>query len=249
MHRVLLPALLPGTRCHTDASTAPESSLQVSRLASHLLPPSQHLLPGPPLYRALCPALIPGPRCCTDGATAPDQPQQVTRRAGLGVFILDPQRQLAIYIKVMMSNTTSVIMAEAAALDCAASIASAFAIREAAFMTDNQQLVTFLNGNDHSSPPNWEIKPYTQHFINSIGSGSPRVFKIARDLNITAHNLASQALHAIGLNSGNPTITCNNQLHVHKSPLREALNSNLGVVLPLSSCLLLILYMSVIKNK
>lgn len=33
LYRVLLPVLLPGTRCYTDASTAPDSSMQVTRQA------------------------------------------------------------------------------------------------------------------------------------------------------------------------------------------------------------------------
>jgi hypothetical protein len=53
-------------------------------------------------------------------------------------------------------------MAEAAALMPAAEIASTLQIRQPTFLLDNQQLVTFLNRSEHSNPPCWEIKPFTQ---------------------------------------------------------------------------------------
>jgi hypothetical protein len=51
------------------------------------------------------------------------------------------------------------------------------------FLTDNQQLVNFFNGNHHSNPPRWEIKNYTQEFINHTATNNARVFKVPRKLN------------------------------------------------------------------
>jgi len=82
----------------------------------------------------------------------------------------------------------------AAAMELAASITSALAIQSIVFLTvtDNQQLVTFFNGTDHSTPPCWDIKPYTQRFINNTCNRNSRVFKVARSLNTTFSLMASK---------------------------------------------------------
>jgi len=61
--------------------------------------------PTAPLYRILLPALLPGARCYTDASTAPDHSHMV-------------------FLQALMTSTTSVLMAEAAALDLAASMVS-----------------------------------------------------------------------------------------------------------------------------
>jgi hypothetical protein len=83
------------------------------------------------------------------------------------VFIVNTQQQptSSIHINAIMHSTSSVLMAEAAALALAASVVSAMDIPSPIFLTDSQQLVTF-NGSNHSSPPLWDIKHYTQKFIN-----------------------------------------------------------------------------------
>jgi hypothetical protein len=93
---------------------------------------------------------------------------QVPRRAGLGVFFLNtnPTGASAIYIKASMQDCTSVLMAEAVALALTAKIASTLGIESPIFLSDNQQLVTILNGSDHNHPPIWNIKSFTQSFIN-----------------------------------------------------------------------------------
>jgi hypothetical protein len=53
--------------------------------------------------------------------------------------------------------------------------------------------VTFLNGNNHTNPPRWDIKN-TQDFINHTSSNNAKIFKVPRKLNTTAHVSASQAL-------------------------------------------------------
>ena len=117
--------------------------------------PHEVQLPAPPLFRVLLPALIPGTRIYTDAAMAPDSLPQATRKAGLGIFIVNAHQpnQSAVYIKAISPQTTSVLMAEAAALMLAADIASALQIRQPTFLSDNQQLMTFFYRSENSNPP------------------------------------------------------------------------------------------------
>jgi hypothetical protein len=78
-------------------------------------------------------------------------------------------------------------MAEAAALALAAQIALALGIQRPIFLSDNQQLVPFCNGSDHTNPPHWEIKRFTLCFINHSSSNNAKIFKVHRKLNTTAH--------------------------------------------------------------
>lgn len=170
---------------------------QGNRVVNAGTPDEQELLhtqvlpmPGLSLYRVLLPARLPGIRCYTDASTARDTPLQVSRQAGLGVFIIDTSSQppAAIYIKAKLQRTTSVLTAEAAALSLAGQIVSALGALNPFFLTDSQQLVTFLNGNNHTNPPRWDIKN-TQDFINHTSSNNAKIFKVARKLNTTAHIL------------------------------------------------------------
>jgi hypothetical protein len=63
-------------------------------------------------------ALLPGTRCYSDASIDPDQNSPSSRRDDLGVFIINTQAHPAqsIYNQEMISNATSVLMAEAAAL-------------------------------------------------------------------------------------------------------------------------------------
>lgn len=124
-----------------------------------------------------------------------------------------------------MPNTTSVLMAEAAAMAMAASIISALRIQNPVFLTDNQELVSFFNGDNHDLPPRWEIKPYTQLFINCTRNNAPTVGKIARGLNTTAHELATQAFRSSNLQCNENRISCVNISHLQSCPLLAALNS------------------------
>ena len=119
------------------------------------------------------------------------------RRAGIGVFIVNtqvhpPQR---IYIKAKMSDSTSVFMAEAAALALAASVTQRLNLQHTNFLSDNQELVLFLNASDHSNPPDWRrIKHFTQLLINNTKQRSTGIFKVRPNLNQTADTLARQAV-------------------------------------------------------
>ncbi|CAD6265658.1 unnamed protein product [Miscanthus lutarioriparius] len=67
-----------------------------------------------------------------------------------------------------MSDSSSVIMAEAAALALAAAVTETLNVHHINFLSDNQQLVHLFNRSDGSNPPNWRIKHLTQSFINHM---------------------------------------------------------------------------------
>jgi hypothetical protein len=146
------------------------------------------------------------------------------------VFIVNnqPQTTATIYIKAVLNTSTSVLMAEAAALALAAEITSALDFGVLTFLSDNQQLVQFFNGNDYDNPPQWEIKHFTQSFINHTTSRNIKFFKVPRNLNTTAHVLATQALQHVNSQSNVRNFTCCNQSHVNGCPTRERLNSVIG---------------------
>lgn len=166
-------------------------------------------LPGPPHYKALLPAILPGTRCYADSSTAPDITLQVSRSAGLGMFIVNGHTSTTstIYVKAVMGSCNTVIMVEAAALALGAQILKALNVQQPFFLSDNQQLVTFFNG-DHINPPYWDIKPFTQAFINISSAIGGKIFKVDRNLNTTAHVLASQAYHYNHATANNIQFTC-----------------------------------------
>jgi len=111
----------------------------------------------------LFPTLIQGTRCYTDASTQPDQTPSLHKEVGIGVFIINTQVSppLSIFIKAAMQNSTSVLMAESPAMMVAAMLLQKLNLQEATLLSDNQQLVHFLNRADLSNPPDWRIKPYT----------------------------------------------------------------------------------------
>lgn len=152
----------------------------------------------------------------TDGATLPDQEPQVSRRAGIGILITNTNQEqaLTVYIQATMQNVLSVLMAETAALSLAAVVSNRMKLQQVNFLSDNQQIVSFLNMANRSTPPHWNIKFLTQEFLNSVPNQPIRVFKISRDKVSVAHTLATQAFH----NEGDPVTNstqCINIKHQH----------------------------------
>jgi hypothetical protein len=88
--------------------------------------------------------------------------------AGLRIFMVTTLQNAAstIFIKIKLMECSYVIMAEASALAIAAKLLNALNVQQPFFLTDNQLLVNFFNGKDHTSPHRWDIKPWTQQFIN-----------------------------------------------------------------------------------
>ena len=141
------------------------------------------------------PTLIHGTRCYTDASTQPDLAVSLPRDAGIGVFIINTQMSppLSIFIKAAMQDSTSVLMAESAALALATVLLENWSYRMQSFY-QNQQLVHFLNGADLSNPPDWRIKPYTQMISPLLAGTSSSIRKISRSQNQMADSLARQAL-------------------------------------------------------
>jgi len=164
-------------------------------------------------YFVRLPALLSGVRCYTDASTSPDLHSNTYRNAGIGIFIINNQIHpvQTIYIKAIMKATTSVLMAEAAAL----ALATTIRLQQVSFLSDNQELVHFLNGPDQADPPNWRIKYYAQTFTIFSTTSENRVFKIQRAQNYTADALARQSFFQS--QSSSPTVlicTCSNMQHM-----------------------------------
>jgi len=106
-----------------------------------------------------------------------------------------------IYIKPAVTNSVSVVMAEAAALVLAATVTERLQIHNITFLSDNQELVNFFNSGHQSTPPDCRIKHLTQILINSTRQRNTRIYKIRRTQNHIAHTLAKQALYTL-----NPTL-------------------------------------------
>ena len=79
-----------------------------------------------------------------------------------------------------MTDSTIVIMAEAVALALVAAVTHRLHLPHTYFLSDNQELVHFPNASDHSNPPNWKTKHFTQLFIDFTEQSSTRIFKIQR---------------------------------------------------------------------
>jgi hydrogenase maturation factor HypF (carbamoyltransferase family) len=54
------------------------------------------------------------------------------------------------------------------------------------FLSDNQQLVHFLNALDQANPPEWRIKHFTQMVTNFTRQRNARILRIQRTQNKTA---------------------------------------------------------------
>jgi len=117
------------------------------------------------LYLVRLPASLIGVRCYTDTSTSPDLPSNLSRNTGIGIFIVNNQVHpvQTIYIKATMKGTSSVLMAEGAAHALATTVTKCLDIQQVSFLSDNQQLVNFLNDPNRDDPPDWRIKYYTQN--------------------------------------------------------------------------------------
>jgi len=147
------------------------------------------------------PATLQGRICYLDASLLPDNSQLNPRQAEFGIFITNLQLQMhqSIHIQARLQCCTSVLMVEVAALALSAMITSMLNITGCTFLSDYQQLVHFINSLDHSNPPDWRIKPFTQIFSNSNQDYSSRLCKISKNLNHLADSLAHQALSSTSL--------------------------------------------------
>nr|AAL68852.1 putative protein NP_196765.1 [Sorghum bicolor] len=116
------------------------------------------------------PSSFAGTRCYTDAATLPDNLNSDTSQAGLGVFIVntDEHPPISIFVKALLQESSSVLMAESAALALATDLLKQIQCTRYTIFSNNQQLVNFLNQSDLSNPSDRRIKPYSQHAANLL---------------------------------------------------------------------------------
>ena len=121
------PSTLQGSRCYFNAS---------------LLPDNIHTNPRQAGW------------CYFNASLLPNNIYTNPRQAGLGIFILNllatPTQYIHIQARLWMC--TSVLMAKSAALALVALIVSTLNITKCLFLSDCEQLVSFINSLDHSNP-------------------------------------------------------------------------------------------------
>lgn len=190
-------------------------------------PPRWQSLENTDIHLVTHPSLLEGVQCYTDASISPDSLSTNLRNAGLGVFIVNAHLQpvQTIHVKATLNAATLVLMAEAAALALAAIVTHKLGLHRVTFLSDNQQLVHFLNDQDQSNPPEWRIKYYTQFFGNFSSQRNTRICRIRRGQNQTADTLARQALIDSQLSDSLDFIcTCTSAAHDQCS-LQETLHS------------------------
>ncbi|KAG2557912.1 hypothetical protein PVAP13_8NG257207 [Panicum virgatum] len=96
-------------------------------------------------------------------------------------------------------------------------------ISDAHLLVDNQLLVNYINGSDHSNPPDWKIKPFTQVVTNLLAGTSTTIHKIRREYNQMADLLARQSVSALQANQLDFSGSCVNPSHAHGCPFLGAL--------------------------
>jgi ribonuclease HI len=130
-------------------------------------------------------------------------------------------------------------MAEAAALALAAAVIKALQLDHTTMLSDNQQLVHFLNGQDQEHPPDWRVKPFTQLIKTSLQGIASSIKRIRRTQNQMADLLARQALTCIRANQITFNGDCSFAPHEQECPLMTALHNvtvNSVMVLTASCC-------------
>jgi ribonuclease HI len=94
---------------------------------------------------------------------------------------------------VLVKDVCLVVMAEAAALAMAASIAIKFGFMQVSFLTDSSKLQQFLSTLDQNNPSDWRMLTYTQQYLSSTTQIQASLFKISRTDNLEADSLAKEA--------------------------------------------------------
>lgn len=149
------------------------TQIQASEVTPTNRAPLESAQPDTPNYILWLPALLQGIRCYSDTAIEPDSQSTAHKSTGIGVFIFNSTQK--IFLQAKADNIQSVLMAETTALLFAAKVTSLLQLQGVNFLIDNQQLASFLNSTDLSSPPEWRIKRLTQLFINLTAGSSTKV--------------------------------------------------------------------------
>jgi hypothetical protein len=171
------------------------------------------------------PSLLDGLRRYTDASITPDSISDMPRNAGLGLFIFNAQVQPPLYIKARMTGAASVLMAEAAALALATIVTHCLNLQPVNFLSDNQQMVSFLNSPDQENPPDWRIKYFTQLIANYTDRRNARFYRIQRAQNQTTDVLARQAFLHTQPTSSELDTSCSCVAHATHCPFQQPLLS------------------------
>ena len=130
-------------------------------------------------------------------------------------------------------------MAEAAALALAAQISKHLHLHHITILSDNQQLVHYMNGPNLDNPPDWRIKPLTHMATNALQESSTVMRRLGRRHNQMADLLARRAFSYRQYDHNHYYVACAYEPHVHECPLHPALQLvtiNSVMVLTASGC-------------
>lgn len=130
------------------------------------------------------------------------------QHAGLGIFVhLSAGGQHKAIFIAAASTASSVIQAEARALELGAQIAKALNLHRTNFLTDNQVLAEAAARRcPEDYPGHWTIRDSLSAFIKHTKEADPRVFKLSRPSNKDAHRQAQDGYNLP--NSGACIFTC-----------------------------------------
>jgi hypothetical protein len=186
------------------------------------------------------PSSMEGFCCYTDAASAPDHLSNGNTSTGLGIYISNSQLQppITVSFKAVLTDSQSVLTAEAAALAFASLLLHFMQMDQINYFTDNQLLAHYLNNVDRFDIPDWRAAPYT-HIISSSLAGDSKVFHISRTHNGVADSLAKEGLLMHNSNSQIPNFCCTNPSHVLGCPFLRALQHvtiNSVMVITASCC-------------
>jgi hypothetical protein len=106
----------------------------------------------------------------------------------------------------------------------AAKLMNVLNFNDVCYLSDCSQLVQFLNAEDHSHPPDWRMKAFTQIFDNCVINRQAKVHRISRALNFKADELTGQTF-SVPVNPSQPIMFCSFSSHGQQCPLGSALDS------------------------
>ena len=145
----------------------------------------------------------------------------------------------SIFIRAALQQCSSVLMAEAATLALATRISKHLHLHHITILSDNQQLVHYMNGPNLDNPPDWRIKPLTHMAANALQESSTVMRRLGRRQNQMADLLARQAFTDRQYDHNHCNVACAYEPHVHECPLHTVLQLvtiNSVMVLTASCC-------------
>jgi hypothetical protein len=111
------------------------------------------------------------------------------------------------------------------ALALAARVAVNMGYTNVSFFSDCSQLVQFLSSQDHSNPPDWRMKNFTQEYDTSFVTIHSKLYKINRAQNLEADSLARLAVSLASTVHQPLSLDCSYGVHETQCPMFQALIS------------------------